>query len=400
MASAPRQAEARLVVISIGIAVGYVVAFAMLLGAHGWILDAQGRPGLTDFVAVWSAGSLALKGAAAAAYDGAAQHAAEVAAMGHGFAGQLGWPYPPCFLFVAETLARLPYGWAFGLWTCVSLGLQGWSIAAVTRRRLGVIVAFAAPWTLACVMVGQNGLVTAALIGAVLLTAQKRPVLCGVLLGLLTYKPQFGLLFPIALAMNGRWRVLSWAALTTLALTALSVEAFGLDSLLGFIQGLPRTTQSLVSHGAVGWNKLQSMYGLVRCLGGSNPLGWAAQMVMTTGTAAAIGALWRGSAPFEVKAASLAVAAVLATPYVFAYDLPVLGIAVAFLYRQRGFDRLDYVLLAVTALILPPVMFVSLPLGFVESLLVATMVARRAPALAGVPPMWVHGRAARADLGL
>jgi hypothetical protein len=54
----------------------------------------------------------------------------------------------------------------------------------------------------------------------------------------------------------------------------------------------------------------------------------------------------------------------------------------------------------VTALILPPVMFVSLPLGFVESLLVATMVARRAPALAGVPPMWVHGRAARADLGL
>ena len=377
LASADGRAEKWLVTISLGIVIGYVVVLANLFAHHGWIEDAGGRPGLTDFIEVWSAGSLALSGSAAAAYDGAMQHAAEVATLGHGFDGEYGWPYPPSFLFVAETLARLPYLWGFALLLSASLSLYGLSIAAITRRFAGMIVAFAAPWTLGCALVGQNGFLTAGLFALVLLNVEKRPAMSGLLLGLLTYKPQFGLLIPLALAMSGRWRVIGWAAASTAILTGLSVEAFGMGALIGFIHALPRTSQALITDGAVGWGKLQSAYGLMRCLGASDLVGWVVQGVVTASCAVAVALVWRSRTAGDLKAASLALAAIVATPYVFAYDLPLLGVAAAFVYRHRRFDRADYIALAVAALAFAPFAFVTFPFGLVADAAVAVLIGRR-----------------------
>jgi len=382
------RAEKRLLAVSLGVFIGYLASLASMFVGRSWVLDAAGRPISTDFVAIWSAGRLALKGVALTAYDGSLQHAAEVAAIGRDFPGQYGWPYPPSFLFVAGALASLPYAWAFALLVVASLALHGLTIAAITRRFAGMIVAFAAPWALACAMVGQNGFLTAALIGGVLLTMDERPALSGLLLGLLTYKPHFGLLFPIALLASGRWRVFAWAVASTLGLTGASVLVFGPDTFAAFLHGLPLTTRALVTNGGVGWNKLQSIYGLARSMGASNTAGWAAQGVTSLACAAAVAMLWRGRAPTALKAASLAVAAVLATPYVFAYDLPVLSVAAAFLYRHRGFDRLDYLALYVAAVSLITLPFVNVSAGLIASLVIAAAVGRRVvqawrPAAAG-----------------
>src|SRR5271155_5221838 len=104
--------EKLVLVIASGIVFGYAVSLAWLFLAHAWILDAQGRPQLQDFVAFWSTGKLALKGAAVAAYDPHAQHVAEAAAIGHDFPGALEWAYPPLFFFVVTPLALLPYATA------------------------------------------------------------------------------------------------------------------------------------------------------------------------------------------------------------------------------------------------------------------------------------------------
>jgi len=376
-AAADPRAARRLGAIALGVVIGYLVALVGMFVRHLWIADAQARPMLTDFTAVWSAGRLALHGAALSAYDSGAQHAAEVAAIGHDFQGFYGWPYPPSFLFVAAGLASLPYAFAFALWVGAGLGLHGASIAAVTRRPAGAVVAFASPWALASVMVGQNGFLTAALIGFALLAMDRRPALSGLLLGLLTYKPQFGLLIPLALMAGGRWRVIAWAAVSTLGLMGLSAAVFGPQTFTAFLNGLPQTTQALVEGGGVGWSKLQSVYGLARCLGGSNAVGWAAQGAVTLACALAVVLLWRGRSPFALKAAGLAVAAVLATPYVFAYDLVALAVPMAFLWRHRPFDRLDYLLLAGAALAVIPFLFAPAPSGLVASLLVAAAVGRR-----------------------
>jgi arabinofuranan 3-O-arabinosyltransferase len=47
-------------------------------------------------------------------------------------------------------------------------------------------------------------------------------VLAGICLGLLTYKPQFGLLFPIALIAVGHWRVFVSASVTAIAMFVVS----------------------------------------------------------------------------------------------------------------------------------------------------------------------------------
>jgi arabinofuranan 3-O-arabinosyltransferase len=51
---------------------------------------------------------------------------------------------------------------------------------------------------------------------------ERHPALAGICLGLLTYKPQFGLLFPIVLIADRRWLTIAVAALVALLLAALS----------------------------------------------------------------------------------------------------------------------------------------------------------------------------------
>jgi arabinofuranan 3-O-arabinosyltransferase len=369
--------EIGLFLAAVGVAFGYAASLVIMATRHGWLLDASGRPLPIDFIAIWTAGRLALTGEALSAYDGLRQHAAEVAAIGHDFTGFYGWPYPPSFFLVASTLARLPYAVAFVTGVVVSFTLHGLGVAAITRRAGAVAFAGAAPWALACAMVGQNGFLTAALIGFSLLSLDSLPVLSGVLLGLLTYKPHFGLLFPLALAASGRWRVFGWAAVSALALTALSIAIYGGDVFVAFVHNLPQTTQALVTHGGVGWRKLQSVFGMTRSLGASNAVAWAAQGATSLACALGVFVVWRGDAPVSLKAAALAAAAVLATPYVFAYDLPVLSVAAAFLYRQKAFDGPESVLAGLAALALAPFAFVSIPTGLLASLAIAAIIVRR-----------------------
>src|SRR5262249_25889940 len=151
--------------------------------------------------------------------------------------------------------------------------------------------------------------------------------LAGCCLGLLTYKPQFGVLFPLELVATGRWRAFFAAA--GVALAALSWLVFGSAPWLAMAQTVAKANQLVLTDGDVGWNKLQSVFGLVRALGGGETLAWTIQGGVAIAIAAALVVVWRSDAPCELKAAALAVGTVLVTPYVFAYDLVVLAVLVA-----------------------------------------------------------------------
>ena len=65
--------------------------------------------------------------------------------------------------------------------------------------------------------------------------------------------------------------------------------------------------------------------------------------------AASVAWLWQSDAAFELKASALATGSLLATPYVFDYDLVVLAVAIAFFARhglRRGFRDYEISLLA------------------------------------------------------
>jgi len=154
-----------------------------------WIWDGQGLGIPTDFVNVWAAGKLALQGHPALAWDWDVQRKIELDLLQQDFAGYFAWHYPPPFLFVAAFLAQFPYAFAFAGWVYASFIPYALAMRAIVGRGFGLVLAAGFPAAFSNALVGQNGFLTAALVGGTLYLLPVRPILAGVCLGFLTYKP-------------------------------------------------------------------------------------------------------------------------------------------------------------------------------------------------------------------
>src|SRR5581483_5135937 len=279
----------------------------LVVSWNGWIVAVDGRPAPSDFLNVYSAGRLALDGQAAAAYDWDVLHATENALVGRAVTTYFGWHYPPPFLAVAALLASLPYATAFVAWLGVTLPLYLVTVRAIIRERIGWLLAGAFPALLPNIVPGQNGFLTASLIGGTLVLLERQPLLAGVCLGLLTYKPQFGILFPLVLLAGGYWRAIASAAVTAVALALGSLALFGTATWAAFFHWLPLTSQALFSQAAhhVDWSKFQSLFAVVRMLGGGATLAGTLQLALSAVAAMALWVMWRDRRiAFALKAAA------------------------------------------------------------------------------------------------
>ncbi len=362
-----------------------IVAHAVYLVASyvqgSWIVAADGGGVPVDFVNVWAAGRLALEGHPAAAYDWPTHKMMEVVALGHPFDGYFGWHYPPTFLFFALLLAEMSYVPAYIIFLFATFRAYLFCVRGIIGDRTGYILAAAFPAVLANFIVGQNGFLSTALLGGALLMLVERPILAGVLLGLLTYKPHLGLLFPIVLAASGHWRVFIVAGIVAALMAIASWGAFGTETWAAFVANIGHTSQAFLSDGWADFGKLQTAFGLVRTLGGGEPLAWSVQALVALIAAGAIAALWRSRADYDVKAAALGVGAMLATPYLYTYDLVVLAVPLAFLWRlgrARGFLAHELAGIGLACLLVLIFPLVKAPVGFAAVLLVAALIARRA----------------------
>jgi hypothetical protein len=266
-------------------------------------------------------------------------------------------------------------------WTLLTFPAYAAAIRGIIGHRIGLLLACAFPAILSNAMVGQNGFVTAALFGGALIFMERRPLLAGCLIGLLSFKPHLGILLPIVLIAGGHWRVLGAAATVVVLLFAASSFAFGIGTWEAFLHALPIASQASLTDGRADWAKLQSVFGLVRMIGGSEGLAWTLQAMLTAGIAVLLGAIWRSKVSFDVKAAALVTGALLCTPYLFMYDLVVLAVPMAFLLRaSRNDGELSGEMagLAVTSLLILIFPFVKAPVGLAAVLVVALLTARRA----------------------
>jgi hypothetical protein len=349
--------------------------------SHWWIYDVNGLGIPTDFVNVWAAGRLVLEGHPALAYDWDIQRQIELALLKQEFPGYFAWHYPPPFLFVATLLARLPYTAAFMAWVVVSLVPYMAVMRAIVGRPFGWMLALAIPMVLNNALVGQNGFFTAALIGGTLYLMPVRPVLAGICLGLLSYKPQYGILFPLVLIAASQWTVFFTAAVVAVAMAFASWLAFGTESWQAFFHWMPMFSQAFLVEGKATWWKLQSLFSLVRFLGGGEQLAWTLQWILTGSVATTLVLMWRSRVRYSMKAAALATGTLLTTPYLFMYDMMVLAIPVAFLVRiglAEGFRRHELTGLACAAALIVGFIFCGAPLGLGATLIVGALILRRA----------------------
>ena len=328
-----------------------------------------------DFGAFWTASRLALHGAAADAYGAPAQ-AAMAALLGPGQ-----YPpflYPPVALLLWSPFGALPFPVAAALWLAVTAGLFA-GVVRLIAGRAAVLPALACPAALVCAFYGQNSFLSAALLGGVALTLDRRPVLAGMLVGCLAWKPQLAILVPVAWALAGRWRACASAAATLALLLAASVRLFGPGAWAGFVASLP-VGAAWNAGGAPGYDKYASLFAAARLVGASVPEAWACQ---AAGIATALVLLgltaWRRPGGMA-ETAMLICATALATPFLGEYELVLLIIPAAWLAQDgfRPFERVVLALLFVAPLGIKLAAIHGLPLAPLAIVVLTALVGRRA----------------------
>jgi hypothetical protein len=316
-----------------------ILAIAAWVGLADGLVDRNGKPIGTDFASFYAAGSLVLDGRPGDVYNMAAHYAREQQIFGMG-TPHYGWLYPPVFLLVATPLALMPYLWALAVWQLGTFALYLAVIAGVVARMplrskvmigpLWLPVAAAFPAVFINLGHGQNGFLSAGLFGAALLALPARPILSGVLFGLLAYKPQLALVMPFALLAGGQWRSVLAAGITVMALVGLTALIFGGDLWPAFAASTETSRKLLLEQGDIGFEKLQSVFAAVRLWGGGVPLAYAIQGAVSAAVVGGTAWTWRSACDRDLKAALLIVATLLASPHVLDYDLVILALAIAF----------------------------------------------------------------------
>ncbi len=387
--------------------VAFAVLFASLVGLIAIVarsdgyLDARGHPIGTDFANVYAAGTYVLEGRPEAPFDPAIHHARQQEIFGakhavlrlalsavlpvhrgraraaalRGRAGGLGHDHLPALSLLdprdpapAETPPNA-------------------SADASTIDPLWLLFAAAFPAVLVNAGHGQNGFLTAALIGGALVMLDRRPAFAGILFGALSYKPQFGLMIPLVLIATQRWRAFGVAVVTVAALAAVTTVAFGPSVWSAFLASTEFSRVVVLEAGGTGWHKIQSVFSWVRMWGGSVAVAYAIHAAVVIVLGVMLVRLWRSDRPYPLKAGALIIASVLSTPYALDYDMMALAPAIAFLAvdgMQRGFSAWQKTALA--ALWLAPIAarsvaeYAFLPIGVWAMIAALILFVRGAPA--------------------
>ena len=247
-------------------------------------------------------------------------------------------PNPPILFLILAPFSLLPYFPAVLTWEAVTLLGCVVIVYLIVRRPTAIALVLASPFGVWDLYWGQTGLLRATLLGSALLTLERRPVLTGVFIGCLTYKPQFGIVFPVALVAARHWRAAVSAVITAVVLVGVSIVAFGIGPWEAFPHALRIQADLVLLHKIPGVPVLsagQTIYGLVRILHGSAAFAWLAQACITAGIAVIVWLVWRSSTRYKLKAALLSAATLIATPYAWFHDLTPIAIPIAFLARDQ-----------------------------------------------------------------
>jgi len=360
-----------------------------LYRSGNWLVDSTGAPTLNDFACFWISGTQALHGQASSIYDPVEFEKIQVAVVGLDHPKYLyytNWAYPPIFFFVLAPLAMLPYPIALLTWELATLSGCVAVIYLIVRRSAVIPVVLASPYTALNLICGQTGLFRASLFGAALLLLKRRPVVAGVFAGCLAFKPQFGVLLPLAFVAAKEWRAFTSAVITLALLTAASIVAFGAVAWEQYPAQLFAQTGDFVTAETpkepMGWGDFQTIYGLIRVFHGSAFLAWFVQMLATLGAAIIVWLVWRSTMRYSLKAATLSTAAFIATPYGWGYDMAALAVPTAFLAADQirhgsSKQELSTMILLFAACYMVFILFGSRPLGPVVEIALLRLILSR-----------------------
>lgn len=343
---------------------GFSIVVAILLGWQDYrVADLPFQLKNKDFANYWMAGQLAVEGNAMRLFGPPAAYFDEMKAVFGADYPWHNWSYPPHAALPLVPLGLMQFLPAMALFLGLTLSLYLFSLATIETKWSFMALLLLIPFIVANLVSTQNGFLTAALMIAALALRARNPLLAGILLGVLTCKPQLGFLLPILLIAEGRWRVIAAAAVTTAALLSISVVAFGTESWIGYVTLVaPYQTEIMNTLGGDFPFMMGSAFGSVRSFGLTADTALVLHLPFAIAGAALFAlSLWKLT-DLHARAFATLLATFLITPYSVAYDFGAVA-AFAALWPMAAGDRDPPLHLRVLMLLIAVLPIAMLPLG-------------------------------------
>ncbi len=250
-----------------------------------------------------------------------------------GFTGAYPLLYPPMMLVLVCWMKYFSYAIAEAIWTVSGLTAlisAAWMFFPKNHRLVAVALLLASPTALINGLDGNSGFFTAAILMAGFAMLPARPLLAGMMLGLLAVKPHLAVLLPVALLGGQHWRAVCGAGITVLTLAALSClmfPGFLWGDWLHAISGFQTGYFSAQTAGATppGLQLFVTIMANLVMLGVPNGIAALVQGISTLTVAIATFLLWRHG-PYNLAVAGLFAGMFLVSPHAYIYDtMPVLA---------------------------------------------------------------------------
>lgn len=286
---------------------------------------------LSDFDAFYIAGTMAGEGRAAETYDSASTFAAQHQATGR--PRFMPWTYPPPYTLFMAALAHVPIGVAYLLFVGATLTFYVLVLRRIAGAYLpGVLVAML-PTLLLTVRTGQNGFLTAGLIGWFLLAFIDKRAGAGVPLGLMVLKPHLAVGISLLVLLGKRWKAMFIAATIVTAAALAATAAFGMEIWPAFLGGV-REAGEFLAAGYYPLFRMPSVYAFVRTIEGPVVVAAALQAASALAALGLIVGLWARRCEPHLLAAATCLLSLCISPYSYDYDMAILGLGVAFVLPE------------------------------------------------------------------
>ena len=293
------------------------------------------------------------------------------------------YSYPPVLLVLTAPLAAIPYVPALGTWL-VATWYAFYRALRLTGSEGALLLSLATPALFVNAYTGQNGALTAALLGGGLVLVDRRPLVAGVLFGLLAYKPQLALMLPVALIAGRRWSTVAAAGTTIALLVIASVLAFGAERWLEYQHNLSILREVILERGVGLDHRFMSVFVAARHLGASVAVAYALQGGCALLAVYFVTRSWLRDDPACIRNPMVVVGTCLLTPYLQDYDLVVVAFVAVWLQAagMRSAMPVHWIKAAMASILLLPIAASSvvkglgfLPGPFVFALVFALLVA-------------------------
>jgi alpha-1,2-mannosyltransferase len=303
------------------------------------LLDRAGNLKGTDFLHLYTLGSIALEHRGADLYNMNAQ--AELAAQRVPAATGIRYIplYPPQVSVFFAPMARFSYSRMLVVWLTVSVLLYGlcvyflWrSCPALQQDKVGFfLLAVAFPGFFHLIIWGQtSALALVCFTLAYFALRKQKEFLAGLALGALMFKPQLAVAASVVFLAMRRWRVVLGAVLSAAAHVLAAWTYYGWGPIRDWIRTVLGVFDSLsvLEPKLYQTHSLRSFWGLLLI---PSHISFALYVISAALVLVGMVMVWRSQLPLPVRYSALLLATVLVSPHLIVYDMVILAPAFLFL---------------------------------------------------------------------